>query len=93
MVEVVREPDAHAAVGRTDERPPNDVRGLVAQADVVQREVERGARCVDEGGDGLRRVEGRLAAVGQQPQLEAVAGRGYADCARIFALCARFASW
>ena len=46
-----------------DERPSHDVGGLVVQANVVERELERLLRAVDECGDHARDVDGGLATV------------------------------
>jgi hypothetical protein len=72
MIQVVGEPDAHSALGRADERRADDVGGLGAEPEVVEREIERGTRGADEGCGGVRELESRLATVGQQPKLEAV---------------------
>jgi len=75
VIEVVREPDAHAALRRGDERGANDLGGLVAEAEVVERQVEAAAGAPDELGDSVRDRQRRLAAVRQQAQLDAVASR------------------
>jgi hypothetical protein len=80
MVEVVGEPHPHAALGRSDERLAHDVGGLVAQADVVKREVEALSRLLEERRDGVCDLERRLVAVSQQAKLER-AGRRYCDWA------------
>jgi hypothetical protein len=86
MVEVVGEPDPDAALGRRDERGPNDVRGLAAQADVVEGELEAPAHRAHERGDGVRDLQRRLASVRQQTDFEAVPVGRYRDSALRFAL-------
>ena len=76
MVEVVREPDAHASLDGGDERGPDDVGGLVVETDVVEGEVEARAGPAEELGDGGRDGERGLAAVRQQPEVEPLAFRG-----------------
>ncbi len=75
MVEVVGQADAHSALGRVDERRADDGRGLVAEPDVVEREVEARARGADEVRDRVRDLERRLAAVRQEAELETVPPR------------------
>jgi hypothetical protein len=60
----------HAALVRADERAANDVRRFVVQPDVVERELQRFSRTVDEGRDLSRDVERRLAAVGEGVNLD-----------------------
>jgi hypothetical protein len=50
---------------RAYERPLHDLGRLVVQAEVVERELERLLRLVDERGDSTRNVQRRLAAVGE----------------------------
>lgn len=76
MVEVVREPDAHASLDGGHERGTDDVRGLVVEADVVEREVEARPGPAEELGDGGRDGERGLSAVRQQPEVEPLAFRG-----------------
>jgi hypothetical protein len=76
VVEVVREPDTHASLDGGDERGPDDVGGLVVEADVVEREVEARPGAAEEVGDGGRDGERGLAAVRQQPEIEPLAFRG-----------------
>jgi hypothetical protein len=74
-----------AALGRADERSADDVARLVLQPDVVERELERLTRTLDERRDLPRDVQRRLAAVGEGVNLD------QGCCfARIDALCARF---
>jgi hypothetical protein len=82
VVEVVRQAHPHAALGRADERPADDVRRLVVEAEVVEGEIEARPRLVDEPRDEPRDVERRLPPVGQRPELE----RLYGSCALIRAL-------
>ena len=64
-VEVVDQADVDAALVRTDQGPAYDVRCLVVEPDVVQRELERLFRGRDEVGDHARDVQRLLSAVGQ----------------------------
>jgi len=94
VVEVVRETHSNAALRGGDERAADDVGGVVAKPQVVEREIEPRARARDELGDGARDLQRGLPAVRQQPQVDAAAQRRYgADSALRFALWARFASW
>jgi hypothetical protein len=87
VVEVVGQADAHAALRRVDERGADGVCGLVAEPDVVEREVEGRARGADEIRDRVRDLERRLAAVRQEAELEAVPPpRVYRDSALRLAL-------
>ena len=70
LVHVVDEPDVDAALVRTDECAADDVARLVVQPDVVERELERLARAVDERRDLARDVQRRLAAVGERVNLD-----------------------
>jgi hypothetical protein len=87
VVEVVREPDAHAARRGVDEGGANEVARLAREAEVVEREVEAPACLAEERGDGSRDVQRGLAPVGQRPELERVSSeRVYCPCALSFAL-------
>jgi hypothetical protein len=72
VVEVVGQTHAHTALGGVDERRPDDVRGLVVEPDVVERQVQARARGAHEVRDRVRDLERRLAAVRQEAQLEGV---------------------
>ena len=74
-----------ASVVRADERGTDDVVGPVLQPDVVERELERLARAVDERRDLLRDVQRRLAAVGESVNLDqgCCFVRSDALCARV----------
>jgi hypothetical protein len=54
---VVGDPHAHAALARAAERAGNEVAGLIGQAHVVKREVERLARLAEEAGDAARHLQ------------------------------------
>ena len=60
---------------------------VVVQADVVERELEAPFRAAEELGDLVRDVDGGLAAVAVEPELDQPAA------ARSEALYARFAAW
>jgi hypothetical protein len=87
VVDVVGEPNRDAAPARALEGAADDLRGRVVEPDVVEREVERALRGVDEVGDRLRDLGSRLPAVGERANVDQDAW------ARSFALCARFAAW
>ena len=70
LVDVVHEPNVDSALVCTDKRPPHDVRGLVVQANVVERELERLLRTVDECGDRACDVDGSLTTVGECVNLD-----------------------
>jgi hypothetical protein len=82
VVEVVGEPDGDAPLRGADERAADDLRELVREPDVVDRDVERALGRREPVGEDVGDLLGRLAAVGQR-----------ADVDRIAALCARFAAW
>ena len=85
MVDVVGEPHGDAALCRAGECSFDDLREVVGEVEVVDRDLERVLRGGDEVGEGLGRLLGGLAAVGERAKLY----RG----AFIAALCARFAAW
>jgi hypothetical protein len=87
VVDVVREADGDAALGRAGERSLDDLREVVGEVEVVDRDLERVLRGRDEVGEGVGRLLGRLGAVGERPDVDQNA---FARCA---ALCARFAAW
>jgi hypothetical protein len=60
----------HAALVRADQRGPDEIRRLVVQPDVVERELQRLARAVDERRDPPRDVQRRLPAVGEGVDLD-----------------------
>jgi hypothetical protein len=60
----------HATLVRADERTADDVVGPVLEPDVIEGELERLARALDEGRDPSRDVERRLAAVGEGVNLD-----------------------
>jgi hypothetical protein len=78
----------HSPLVRADERAANDVGGLVVQAQVVQRELERLPRLGEKRCDQACDLERRLAALGQGVNLD------QGCCfARSDALYARFFAW
>jgi hypothetical protein len=79
-VDVVREPDGDAAPGGAGQRALDGRGEIVREVEVVDRDLERVLRRRDEGGERLGRVLGRLAAVGERPELDQGA------CARSVAL-------
>ena len=62
----------HASLVRGDECVLNDLLGVVVQADVVERELERLARRLEERCDLARDVDRRLAPVGEGVDLDQV---------------------
>jgi hypothetical protein len=95
VVLVERQPDGHASSGSVLERAGDEPLGLVGEAEVVDRDVERALRGRDEAGERLRDLDRRLAAVGERPELDQPASEldQPACCAFMRALYARFASW
>ena len=87
MVDVVDEPHLDAALLRANERLLDDLRRVVVEPDVVERELEARPRGAEELGDLLCDVDGGLAAVAVEPELD------QAEAARCEALYARFAAW
>jgi hypothetical protein len=81
VVDVVGEPYTDAALVRVGERSFDDRRQLRRQVDVVDRDLERVLRDVEEVGERVRDVGGGLAAVRQR-----------ADFDLSSALCARLAA-
>ena len=86
MVDVVREPDRDAALRRADESVSDGVADGTGEPEVVERDVERLLRAVEEADDGASDFVGRLAAVGERADLDQV-------FARCEALYARLAAW
>ena len=70
LIHVVDQPDVYAAFVRADERTADDVSRPVLQPDVVEGELERLARALDERRDPPRDVERRLAAIGEGVNLD-----------------------
>ena len=89
VVDVVDEPDRDAARDGRRERALDDLREIVRQVEVVDRDLERRVRAGKELGELVRRALGRLRAVGERRE----ADQRDAFAARIFALCSRFAAW
>ena len=70
MVDVVREPDAHAPRVGVDERRLDDVARLAGEPDVVERELERLAGAAEERGDLAGDVDRALPAVVVETDLQ-----------------------
>ena len=70
MVDVVEQAHPNTALVRREERCEDERAGLRLEPDVVQREVERPTRVVEERRDLACDARGRLAAVGQRRQLD-----------------------
>ena len=87
VVDVVDEPHRDAALLRADERLRDDLRRVVVQPDVVERQLEARAGGAEELGDLVRDVDGALPAVAVEPEVDQPAA------ARSCALYARFAAW
>ena len=87
MVDVVDEPDGDAAYLRADERLRDDLGRLVVEPDIVEREVEALLRLPEKRRHLVRHVDGRLASVAVEAELDQPAA------ARSDALWARFADW
>ena len=79
MVDVVGEAHRDAALVGGAQRSADDRGEIVGQVQVVDRDVEAVLRRADEGGERVRGVDGRVAAVGQR-----------ADFDRLYS---RFAAW
>src|SRR3989442_11408883 len=75
LVPVVDQPDVNTPLVRCDQRAADDVSGLVLQAEVVERELQRLTCAVDERGDLLRDAQRRLTAVGERVDLDQAQGR------------------
>jgi hypothetical protein len=69
VIDVVGEPDLDAARGRVGQRAVDDQLEWVGQPDVVDCDFERLLRRRDEVGERVCGVLGRLAAVGERPDL------------------------
>ena len=61
MVDVVDQPDRDAALLRADERLLDDLRRVVVQSDVVERQLEARASGAEELGDLVRDVDAHSA--------------------------------
>jgi hypothetical protein len=70
VVDVVEHPHAHPARGGRDESATHPLGLGVVQAQVVEREVERLARAVEEGADVFRDRQRRLAPVAERAELD-----------------------
>ncbi len=70
MVDVVDEPHGDAALLRAEQRAGDDLRRVVVEPDVVERELEARLRGAEELGDLVCDVEGGLAAVAVEPELD-----------------------
>jgi hypothetical protein len=87
VVLVEREPDGHALSLRVLDCAGDEPLGLVGEAEVVDRDLERPLRGGDEVGERVRDLDRRLTAVGERAELDQPA------CDFMRALYARFASW
>jgi hypothetical protein len=88
MVQVEGEPNRDSAPGGVLECPGDETFGLIGEAEVVDRDVERALPGGDEVREGLGDLDRRLAAVGECPDLD------QPDCCAFMrALYARLASW
>jgi hypothetical protein len=70
LVQVVDQPDMNPTLVRPDERGPHDLRCVVVEPDVVERQLEGLLRAVDERRDLPRDLQRRLAAVGESVNLD-----------------------
>ena len=70
MVDVVDEPHGDAALLRAKQGAGDDLRCVVVEPDVVERELEARLRSAEELGDLVCDVEGGLAAVAVEPELD-----------------------
>lgn len=70
MVDVVGEPDGHAARSGALEGASDDLRRRIMEPDVVERDVEAALGLVDEVGDRLRDLRRRLASVGERADVD-----------------------
>jgi hypothetical protein len=87
VVDVVQEADRHTPLLRREQGGEDEPARVGLEADVVQGEVEARSGLRDECGGLLGDVEGRLAAVGQERQLDRPAAfRSAAQRARSDAL-------
>ena len=87
MVDVVDEPDGDASILGAEQRSLDDLRRVVVQPDVVERQLEALLRGSEELGYLVRDVHGGLAAVAVEAKLD------HPAAARSAALWARFAAW
>ena len=85
MVDVVREPDRDAALRRADESVSDGVADGTGEPEVVERDVERLLRALQELDDAVRDLVGGLAAVGERSDVDQVFARSEALYARFFA--------
>ena len=69
-LDVVQEPDVHAAFVCADDRSAHDLGSVVVQAHVVQSELERLACRLDERRHHLRDVGRTLAAVSERSDVD-----------------------
>ena len=70
MVDVVDEPHGDAALLRGEQRAGDDLRRVVVEPDVVERELEARLRGAEELGDLVCDVDGGLPAVAVEPELD-----------------------
>ena len=70
MVDVVDEPDGDASILGAEERSLDDLRRLVVQSDVVERQLEALLRGSEELGYLVRDVDRGLAAVAVEAKLD-----------------------
>jgi hypothetical protein len=70
VVDVVGQPNRDPAAGRSLDRPLHQRGGVRGEVEVVDGDVERGARPVDEAREAARDVERRLAAVIERVELD-----------------------
>ena len=70
MVDVVDEPYGDAALLRAEQGAGDDLRRLVVEPDVVERELEALLRRAEELGDLVCDVDGGLAAVAVEPEVD-----------------------
>ena len=70
MVDVVDEPHGDAALLGSEQRAGDDLRRVVVQPDVVERELQARPRGAEEFGHLVCDVDGGLAAVAVEPELD-----------------------
>jgi hypothetical protein len=70
VVDVVREPDGDAALGRADERALDDLLQVVRKMEVVDRDLERLGRGADEVRQRVGRALRRLRPVGERVNVD-----------------------
>ena len=86
MVDVVDQTHGDPAILRREQRAGDDLRRVVVEPDVVERELEARLRAAEELGDLVRDLDRGLPAVAVEPELDQPAA------ARSDALYARFAA-